>query len=324
LIAAVSILLAYIGMIVMHSRRAAARETREGLARQQVVNQILETTVAERTGQLAQINRQLQKELDERQKVEEEVRTLNAELDRRVHERTAELEAANKELEAFSYSVSHDLRAPLRRMAGFATILVEDYASHLPEEAQQFLRTVNKNAIQMGELIDCLLAFSRLGRQPLRKQEVAPAHIVLEVWEDFCEEREGRRVEFTMGDLPACEADPMLLKQVFVNFLSNALKYSRTREVTKIEVGRTDDGVYYVRDNGVGFDMRYGEKLFGVFQRLHRAEDYEGVGVGLALVQRIIQRHGGRVWAESVLNQGSTFYFTLAPSNVPDAVPSHS
>jgi len=316
--AAASILLAYVGMILMHSRQAIARETREGLMRQQVLNQTLETTVVERTGQLAQTNRQLHQELVERQRAEEEVRTLNTELDQRVHERTIELEAANKELEAFSYSISHDLRAPLRRIVGFVTILVEDYASELPEKAQQFLQRVSKNAVEMGELIDCLLAFSRLGRQPVHKQEVAPGQIVREAWQDLCTERGGRRVEIAIGELRHCQADPILLKQVFINFLSNALKYSRTREITRIEVGM-DGGAYFVRDNGVGFDMSYGGKLFGVFQRLHRAEDYEGTGVGLALVQRIIQRHGGRVWAHAVENQGATFYFTLGPGVLADA-----
>ena len=163
----------------------------------------------------------------------------------------------------------------------------------------------------MGDLIDALLAFSQLGRQPLLKRVVSPADLVRQVWEDLRQERTARQIEITVGELPICEGDPVLLKQVLANLLSNALKYTRTRDITRIEVGSRDSTVYYVRDNGVGFDMRYSGKLFGVFQRLHRAEEYEGTGAGLAIVQRIIHRHGGRVWAEASVNQGATFYFTV-------------
>jgi signal transduction histidine kinase len=311
-VAAMSILLAYVGLIVMHNRSAMALAMRHGLERQQFINHVLEATVAERTGQLERTNQQLQQELAERQRAEEEVRLLNTELDQRVNERTAELEIANKELEAFSYSVSHDLRAPLRRMRGFSTILLEEHAPQLTEEARQLLQVVNRNAVQMGELIDCLLAFSQLGRQPLRKQKVAPADIVRVAWQDLSAERDEREVEIAIGELAVCEADPLLLKQIFINLLSNAIKYSRTRKAAKIEVGCMDSSVYYVRDNGVGFDMRYRDKLFGVFKRLHRTEEYEGIGIGLAIVARIVHRHGGRVWADAVLNEGATFYFTLA------------
>jgi PAS domain S-box-containing protein len=255
----------------------------------------------------------------EREAAEQEVRKLNAELDQRVRDRTIDLEASNKELEAFSYSVAHDLRAPLRGMASFSKILLEDYGAKLPEEGQKFLERIHKNAIQMAELIDCLLAFARLGRQALRKQWVSPGDVVLQAWQDLDTNQDGRHIEITIGDLPPCEADPLLLKHVFVNLLSNALKYTRMRETAKIEVGLTDSTVYYVRDNGVGFDMRYRDKLFGVFQRLHRAQDYEGTGVGLALVQRIIRRHGGHVWADAIVNQGATFYFTLSTGGLADA-----
>lgn len=242
------------------------------------------------------------------------LRKMNEELEQRVQERTGELRAANRELEAFSYSVSHDLRAPLRAITGFSRILLEDYALQLPDEAQHYLKIVDNGGQQMGQLIDDLLTFSRLGRIELRKQPVATADLVQQVLEDLQAEQSGRQVEITLGDLLPCRAEPSLLKQVFVNLLSNALKYSRQREVAHIEVGcREHDGkqVYFVKDNGVGFDMQYAEKLFGVFQRLHRAEEYEGTGVGLAIVQRIVQRHGGRVWAEAALGQGATFYFTL-------------
>jgi signal transduction histidine kinase len=239
---------------------------------------------------------------------------MNEELEQRVQERTAELRAANRELEAFSSSISHDLRAPLRAITGFSRILLEDYAPQLPDEAQRYLNIVDSGGQKMGQLIDDLLAFSRLGRKELTKRPVATADLVRQVLEDLQAERAGRQVQITLGDLPSCQAEPALLKQVFVNLLQNALKYSRKREVAHIEVGcREDNGecIYFVKDNGVGFDMQYASKLFGVFQRLHRAEEYEGTGVGLAIVQRIVQRHGGRVWAEAAIDQGATFCFTL-------------
>jgi signal transduction histidine kinase len=242
------------------------------------------------------------------------LRKMNEELEQRVQARTAELRAANRELEAFTYSVSHDLRAPLRAMTGFSRILLEDYALQLPDEAQSYLRIIDNSAQQMGRLIDDLLAFSRLGRLELTKQPIALADLVRQVLEDLHAEHAGRQVEITLGNLPICRAEPTLLKQVFVNLLGNALKYSRQRDVAHIEVGcQENDGtcIYFVKDNGVGFDMQYANKLFGIFQRLHRAEDYEGTGVGLAIVQRIVHRHGGRVWAEAVVDQGATFYFTL-------------
>ena len=238
----------------------------------------------------------------------------NEDLERRVADRTAELEAANKELEAFSYSVAHDLRAPLRAMDGFSKLVVEDFAPRLPEEAQRYLGLVRDNAQQMGRLIDDLLTFSRLGRKPLDKQQVHTADLVRQVVSDLQQEQMGREVTIQIGDLADCTADPALLKQVFANLLSNALKFTRTCSPASIEVTSRADGgepVYEVKDNGVGFDMQYAGKLFGVFQRLHRAEEYEGTGVGLAIVQRIIHRHGGRAWAEAAVDKGATFYFTL-------------
>jgi signal transduction histidine kinase len=246
---------------------------------------------------------------------------LRDELEQRVIERTAQLEAANQELEAFSYSISHDLRAPLRAIHGFSRILLEEHAPHLADEARRYLHLVRDNAQHMGQLIDDLLAFSRLSRQPLKRQRVEYADLVRQVLEDLSGEHAGRRVDIAVGDLPLCQADPALLKQVLVNLCTNALKFTRQREVAVIEIGCRAAGgecVYFFKDNGIGFDMQYVGKLFGVFQRLHRASEYDGTGVGLAIVQRIIARHGGRVWAEAAVNQGATFYFTLGGDMVHD------
>ncbi len=262
----------------------------------------------------ARLLEQVQRELAERTKAEAEVRTLSATLEQRVIARTAALTAANEELEAFSYSVSHDLRAPLRAIDGFSRILLEDHTAALPEAAQHYFQLVRSNAQQMGQLVDDLLAFSHLGRQALARRSVDPTELVQQCLDELRTEQVGRQVVLTIGALPACAADPALLKQVWINLLSNALKYTRQRDPARIEIGsQSADGetVYVIKDNGVGFDTRYSDKLFGVFQRMHRAEDYEGTGVGLAIVQRIIHRHGGRVWATAEVDHGATFYFTL-------------
>jgi PAS domain S-box-containing protein len=225
------------------------------------------------------------------------------------------IRALNKELEAFSYSVSHDLRAPLRAIHGFVRILLEDYGQELQGEARGYLDRVAANARQMGQLIDDLLEFSRMGRQALNKHRVSASALVRRALEQLQPALEGRAVELTVDELPSIEGDPALLQQVFLNLIGNAIKYTKGREPARIEVGaRTDpngDLVYFVRDNGAGFDMQYAHKLFAVFQRLHRAEEYEGTGVGLALVHRIITKHGGRVWADAKVGGGATFFFTL-------------
>ena len=223
------------------------------------------------------------------------------------------MEAANKELEAFSYSVSHDLRAPLRAIDGFSGILLEDHSDKLDEDGNRLLEVVRQNAQNMGQLIDDLLAFSRLGRKAVELSPIDMTDLAKSVFEELNSDSE-RRPQLKIENIPPAQGDRALLRQVFVNLLSNATKYSRTKDHSLVEVGgRTENGnnIYYVKDNGAGFDMQYVNKLFGVFQRLHSPEEFEGTGVGLAIVQRIIHRHGGRVWAEGKVNEGATFYFTL-------------
>lgn len=247
----------------------------------------------------------------------DELRQNQFALERRVAERTAELEATNKELEAFSYTVSHDLRQPLRAIDGFSRALTESLAAKdLTGQEHHFLDAISRNAQQMGRLIDALLGFSRLSRQSMAPRRVAPDQIVRQIADGFVEQSNGHAPQFEIGELPACDADPVLLQQVFANLIGNAVKFSARKDHPTVEVGSKmdEDGnlAYFVRDNGAGFDMKYADKLFGVFQRLHSQRDYEGSGAGLAIVQRIVHRHGGRIWAEGEVGKGATFYFTLA------------
>lgn len=224
-----------------------------------------------------------------------------------------DLESSNKELEAFTYSVSHDLRAPLRIISGFSGMLKDDYGSLLDDEGKRMLSTISKNSEKMGDLIDSLLEFSRLGRRNLKKTTVNMNKLVKEVLEDLQVDN-NTKVELAIRNLPKVKGDSDLLKQVFINLLSNAIKYSGKKERPIIEIGadnKKDEIIYWVKDNGSGFDMKYKDKLFGVFQRLHRDKEFEGTGIGLAIVHRIITRSGGNVWAESQINQGATFFVSL-------------
>lgn len=236
------------------------------------------------------------------------------ELEHRVRERTTQLEATNRELEAFSYSVSHDLRTPLRAINGYSSILLEEYSEEFSPTARSFQEKIRHNAIRMGALVDGLLAFSRLGRKKIQKSVVNLSALMDDLLEELAPEISNRHIRVTRTELPPCDADPLLLKQVFANLLSNAVKFTRDQPEPHIEIGLqdTDRGpTYFVRDNGAGFDMQYVDRLFKVFQRLHRDDEFEGTGIGLAMIQRIIHRHGGEVWAQAEVGKGATFYFTL-------------
>jgi signal transduction histidine kinase len=243
-----------------------------------------------------------------------QVHRLNAELEQRVVARTQQLEAANDELEAFSYSVSHDLRAPLRAIDGFSHILQEDYSGKLDDEGKRLLNVVRDNTSRMGRLIDDILQFSRTGRTELNSSEIDMEQMAHEVFAELLADVADSKVQLEIEHLPSARGDSAMMRQVFVNLLSNAIKFSGARKKPEIRVGATlkeAETIYFVKDNGVGFSMQYADKLFGVFQRLHSMNEFEGTGIGLAIVKRIITRHGGRVWAEGKVNEGATIYFAL-------------
>jgi light-regulated signal transduction histidine kinase (bacteriophytochrome) len=250
-------------------------------------------------------------DITQRKRGEEEIRELNRELGKR----TVELEAINKELESFAYSTSHDLRAPLRHVAGYAELLQKNAVSVLDDQGKKYVLMILESAKRMGNLIDDLLAFSRISRVETRKSMVSLNELVREVQDEIAEEIAGRHVVWTIGDLPEFYGDRSMLKLALLNLISNAVKFTRTRPQAEIEVRRAegpmDRIVILVKDNGVGFDVKYINKLFGVFQRLHRSEEFEGTGIGLATVQRVIHRHGGQVWADAVVDDGATFFIAL-------------
>lgn len=270
------------------------------------------TALRDETGQLFGFSN-LARDISAEKEAKDEIRRLNEQLEQRVRERTAQLEAANQELEAFSYSVSHDLRAPLRHIVSYVEILKSE-AARLDEGSKQHLGIIASSAQHMGRLIDALLAFSRMGRAEMRQQRVSLGRVIQEARNELHQETQDRNIEWKIHSLPYVRADPFMLRQVFINLLSNALKFTRKRPRAKIEIGAEDQKqatVCFVRDNGVGFDMKYASKLFGVFERLHAAGEFEGTGIGLANVRRIIHRHGGQTWAEGVVDGGATFYFSL-------------
>jgi light-regulated signal transduction histidine kinase (bacteriophytochrome) len=273
------------------------------------------------------LNLELEKRVDERtaelRAAKDELQRANTELSKRsaqLERANRELETANRELEAFSYSVSHDLRAPLRAVGGFSQMILDDFGTQLPPESRHLLNVVITNVAHMRTMIDDLLKLSRLGRCSLSLQPVALTPLVRTVLEDLRSSQDLSKVNVEIAELPPCNGDPSLLKQVFINLLSNAIKFSRNKDKPLVHVDsfrKDGETIYFVRDNGAGFDMQFADKLFGVFQRLHNEADFEGTGVGLSIVQRIIHRHGGRIWAEGAPGHGATFYFTLPP------LPSH-
>jgi light-regulated signal transduction histidine kinase (bacteriophytochrome) len=257
-------------------------------------------------------------EIAERKRTEEELDKHREHLEELVQERTAELAATNQELRGFSYSVSHDLRAPLRHIDGFLELLREEMGTVLDEQGQQYMEAISGASARMGRLIDGLLSYSGMGHHTLAVQKVELGALVRDAIEELAPDTAGRSIDWHIGDLPEVLGDATLLRIVLVNLIANAVKFTRSREEARIEIGslfgkegQEKENVVYVRDNGVGFDMAFVDKLFGVFQRLHRAEEFEGTGIGLANVRRIIDRHGGRAWAEGALDQGAAFYFSL-------------
>ena len=276
------------------------------------VNEICETSYGEDGKPLRSFG--IVHDITELKQMEEKINELNRNLESRVIERTALLEAANKDMEGFSYSISHDLRAPLRAINGFSKILHEEYVDKLDDEGKRLLNVVADNAHKMGQLIDDILAFSRAGRNEIEHSVIDMKKLAASVWKELEPVMANRDVRLDILDIPPAEGDPAMMHQVVFNLLSNAVKFTQHRADARIEIGGHADKhetVYSFKDNGVGFDMQYAGKLFGVFQRLHGMDEFEGTGIGLAIVKRIITKHGGRVWAEGKINEGATVYFAL-------------
>jgi PAS domain S-box-containing protein len=253
-------------------------------------------------------------DITEQKKAEIEIKELNQNLEKRVEERTSELTAANKELEAFAYTVSHDLRAPLRAIDGFTKILTEDYNKNLDDKGKRLCKTISENALKMGQLIDDLLSFSRIGRNELNYSTFNMKNTILSVCQNIFTEELRDKFQLIIGEMPTINGDRNMYNQVWVNLISNAFKFSFNVEKPVIEIKceeKPEEYIFSIKDNGAGFDMKYSEKLFGVFERLHSTKEYEGTGVGLAIVQRVINRHGGKIWAKSEVNKGAEFYFTV-------------
>jgi signal transduction histidine kinase len=294
---------------------------REVLSRAQIeaglrrARELMGTQLSQRQSELGHTMEDLHLQIEARNRAEEEMKRLNQELETRVAQRTQELREMNQELESFNYSVSHDLRAPLRHLDGFSKILEEEFAPELSTEAKHYLHRIRLAAGQMSNLVEDLLQLARFGRQAVKREQVALRPLVEETIAACLQEEPGREIVWNVELLPKLEADPGLVRQVFANLVANAIKFTRKRKPAVIEIGsqrEEDEVTIFVKDNGAGFDPRFSDKLFGVFQRLHRQDEFEGTGIGLAIVVRIIHKHGGRIWAESTLGQGATFYFTLA------------